>query len=391
MQFTSQLIAADFVEYALDLALEHGLYDEARLEQFDAAILNPPYLKIGATSAHRRRLRHMGIEATNLYAAFVAIAIKMLRPGGELVAITPRSFCNGPYFRPFRQMLISAMSLRRIHIYESRSDTFRDDKVLQETVILHAIKKSTPPARVSITTGSQLDGIFVARDVPYAEVVRPHDPDVFIHIATNEDDQSLTDFVLRQPCTLSDLALEVSTGRVVDFRARDALCAEPEPGSVPLIYPAHFAAGFVHWPQAGKKPNAIRDVPATRELLVPSGCYVLTRRFTSKEERRRVVACIFDPARIPAELNAVGFENHLNYFHAGGQGIGPTLARGLAAYLNSTAVDRYFRQFSGHTQVNATDLRSLRYPARETLEALGNAVGDAVADQAAVDAAITVG
>jgi adenine-specific DNA-methyltransferase len=40
----------------------------------------------------------------------------------------------------------------------------------------------------------------------------------------------------------------------------------------------------------------------------------------------------------------------------------------LAAFLNSTVLDVYFRQFNGHTQVNATDLRNLRYPSRSQLE-----------------------
>lgn len=47
------------------------------------------------------------------------------------------------------------------------------------------------------------------------------------------------------------------------------------------------------------------------------------------------------------------------------------LAIGLAAFLNTSLVDLYFRIFNGHTQVNATDLRSLRYPNRAQLEQLG--------------------
>ncbi len=64
----------------------------------------------------------------------------------------------------------------------------------------------------------------------------------------------------------------------------------------------------------------------------------------------------------------VGFENHLNYYHREGGGLPISLARGLVAYLNSSFADTYFRQFNGHTQVNATDLRSLRYPRIEQLE-----------------------
>ncbi|MHC5720660.1 MAG: adenine methyltransferase, partial [Nostoc sp.] len=49
-------------------------------------------------------------------------------------------------------------------------------------------------------------------------------------------------------------------------------------------------------------------------------------------------------------------------------------ARGLAVYLNSTLVDAFFRLFNGHTQVNATDLRKLKYPCMEQLLSLGTEI-----------------
>ena len=148
---------------------------------------------------------------------------------------------------------------------------------------------------------------------------------------------------------------------------------QPGPSTAPLIYPCHFNNGVVDWPKKNsRKPNAIAIHDETRDLLVQSGVYVLVKRFSSKEERRRIVACIYDPARIPAEL--VAFENHLNYFHVDGHGLPMFLARGLAAFLNSSVIDSYFRQFSGHTQVNATDLRKLKYPSRSILENLGRKI-----------------
>ncbi len=125
------------------------------------------------------------------------------------------------------------------------------------------------------------------------------------------------------------------------------------------------------------------DREKTQDLMVPSGIYVLTKRFTAKEERRRVVAVIYDPQRIEAE--SVGFENHLNYFHTRGNGLAMGIARGLALFLNSSLVDRYFRQFNGHTQVNATDLRSLRYPSTEQLKALGRRFRTRMPDQGRID------
>ena len=140
----------------------------------------------------------------------------------------------------------------------------------------------------------------------------------------------------------------------------------------------------MRWPnENSRKANAIVDNGESEDLLVPPGNYVLVKRFSSKEERRRIVACLYDPLRVAN--SQVGFENHLNYFHFGGQGIASLLAKGLTIFLNSTSVDLFFRQFSGHTQVNATDLRKLPYPPKNALEKLGRRFDQVRASQQEID------
>jgi adenine-specific DNA-methyltransferase len=60
----------------------------------------------------------------------------------------------------------------------------------------------------------------------------------------------------------------------------------------------------------------------------------------------------------------------LDYFHVNGHGLTMSLAKGLAAFLNSMVVDVYYRPFNGHTRVNATDLRRLNYPTKADPEKL---------------------
>jgi adenine-specific DNA-methyltransferase len=133
----------------------------------------------------------------------------------------------------------------------------------------------------------------------------------------------------------------------------------------------HFDGSRTRWPvPESKKANALRLTPETARMLYPTGIYVAVRRFSSKEEKRRVVASLVRPE----DLNhpeAIGFENHLNVFHANKRGLPEDLAWGLFVFLNSTVLDEHLRRFSGHTQVNATDLRNIRYPDRARLEALG--------------------
>jgi adenine-specific DNA-methyltransferase len=386
ISFSAAVLNEDFIAAAVPM-VRYDLFGAQPLP-FNVAIVNPPYRKIRSDSASRLLLRSAGVETSNAYAGFVALIIRLLVKGGELVAITPRSFCNGPYFKPFREDLLETMSLRRLHVFESRSAAFGRDAVLQENIIFRAVKGTVRPRRVVISTSSgEPGGTVTEREADFGDVVSPKDPERFIHLPTHDHHAQASQAMERFSTSLADLDVSVSTGRVVDFRAKQFLVREAGEHTVPLIYPCHFNGGFVHWPKpGGRKPDAIRETSQTLELLVPGGIYVLVKRFTSKEERRRVVACIYDPHRIRAER--VGFENHLNYFHARGCGLPMYFAKGLAAFLNSTMVDVYFRQFNGHTQVNATDLRNLTYPTRAELEKLGQRIGDTFPAQAELDAIV---
>jgi adenine-specific DNA-methyltransferase len=357
-----ELIEGDFIEEAANrICLGKGA-------RYTHAILNPPYKKIGNDSKHRALLRAVGLETVNLYSGFVGLALELLEAGGELVAIIPRSFCNGPYYQPFRRFILRRAAIRHIHLFDSRNKAFKDDGVLQENIIIKLVRGAE---QGSVTVSTSTDDSFAdyaEKQHAFARIVFPDDADVFIHIPTGDDEQILERASFGH--SLADLGLTVSTGPVVDFRLRDDLRADPEAGTVPLLYPGHFNGIGLQWPKPGfKKPNAIRDCMATRKWLYPNGFYAVVRRFSSKEERRRIVANVIDPARLPAAM--IGIENHLNVFHIKRQPISEDLAHGLSAYLNATAVDTYFRRFNGHTQVNATDLRAMRYPSRDALIALG--------------------
>ncbi len=366
VHFEAQIFCEDFLHHQ-----EAASFLQVRQPRFHCVILNPPYGKIRSNSHTRHALRRLGIEATNLYAGFLAAAVPLILPNGELVAITPRSFCNGPYFRGFRTSLLREMALQRIHVFESRDSAFEEDGVLQENIIFHAVRSKIRPEVVRVSVSH--DAACAAgedRQVSYSEVVHPNDPDCFIHLPSGSGD-AVSRWIQERPCTLSDLSLCVSTGRVVDFRARDLLRAEPSPDCAPLIYPSHFGRLGIEWPKKGRKPNAIRECEQATDLLVPNANYVLVKRFSAKEEKRRIAARVYEASQF--SCGAVGFENHLNYFHEHGRGLPLDLAWGLAEYLNSPQVDQYFRVFSGHTQVNATDLRRLRYPTRDELMNLGRA------------------
>ena len=380
-RYSDSIKAADFIEAHSDL------FGPSKMTCPTHAILNPPYKKISSDSRHRQALRAVGLETSNLYSAFVALALMSLEDGGELVAITPRSFCNGTYFRPFRRFMFSIAALSKIHLFESRTHAFKGDDVLQENVIFHLVKGGHQgTVELSVSDDATFRHL-ERRTVPFKEIVSPSDPHMVLHLAPKTVDGTIEKLMTVYNHSLVALDLAVATGPVVDFRLKPQLRPTVEDGTAPLIYAQHFEQGRVVHPKlTSKKPNGIYIDDESRRWLMPSGHYVLTRRLSSKEERRRIVPAIFDPSTVRGEL--IGFENHLNVFHHKKRGLEPLIAKGLAVYLGSTFADHWLRRFSGHTQVNAGDLRALSYPDLPTLREWGGGVGDFLPSQEEIDALV---
>ena len=359
----SQIVTDDFIEHAAMLFKhEQG--------SFTHVIMNPPYKKINSQSKHRLTLRTVGIETVNLYSAFVALAVALSAQGGQIVAIIPRSFCNGPYYRPFRDFVLERAAIRHMHLFGSRSKAFKDDNVLQENIIL-LLERGGQQSDVTVTTST--DDSFadlVTHTHPFNRIVFSEDSERFIHVPTSTERNAI-ELSTAIRCSLDDVGIKISTGPVVDFRLKEHLREMPESGTVPLLYPAHFSGQNIEWPKPGiKKPNAIQRNAETEKWLYPNGFYCVVRRFSSKEENRRIVASVVQPGTFN-DAEMLGLENHLNVYHENKHGLPEALARGLAIYLNTTGVDENFRRSSGHTQVNATDLKMMKYPSRKALIALG--------------------
>jgi len=74
-----------------------------KCELYDFVISNPPYYKLNRNSPQSITMKELISGQPNIYALFMAISASMLKPGGEMVFITPRSFCSGLYYKKFRE------------------------------------------------------------------------------------------------------------------------------------------------------------------------------------------------------------------------------------------------------------------------------------------------
>ena len=348
----------------LNLKPEDFLCEEAPDKGFTHSIINPPYKKLSAGDHRQKDLREQGIHAVNLYVAFVWKALLELEEGGQLVAIIPRSFANGTYYRPFRKFLRDNVIIKQVLLVDQRASVFSADNVLQENVIVSLLRHSSPTSISARTKLTWIDGNDLSpqfeRSIIAQDIWWDSKETCVLRLPKEADAGSFPNY------SLNDLHLKVSTGPVVDFRLQAYLLPAKNAKAYPLLRPRHFAQGRCKWPQAyGKRAGGIEKCEETEKFFWPVGYYVVVRRISSKEEPRRVVASVVCPSDFSTSF--VCFENHLNVFHADRKGFSENLAYGLCNYLNSEITDRFLRSISGHTQVNAGDLRLLPYPSEAEL------------------------
>ncbi|MDD1703459.1 MAG: Eco57I restriction-modification methylase domain-containing protein, partial [Methanoregula sp.] len=355
-----------YIVYSLDLST-----------RYDLVISNPPYYKLNKSSPEALALEKYVYGQPNIYAFFMLLSGMLLGENGEMVFITPRSFCSGLYYSKIRRWFVHTLTLDRLHLFETRKDVFVDDQILQENLIFHATNVQPKPdgkTLISVSYDRQFTQ-YQELTVPSSDVAFCRGVDCYIRIPISKNDLKVIEIVDSWPETLNSLGFEISTGPVVDFRALKYLRSTIENSQcVPLLWMHNIRGINVEW-SIGKngKARAIEITPGSKNLVVPMRNYVLLKRFTSKEQKKRVHAAVMDAGRFP-DFEFVGLENHLNYIRKKRALMTLDEAYGIAAVMNTTIIDQYFRALNGNTQVNATDVRVVPMPEYEKIVAIGKLI-----------------
>jgi adenine-specific DNA-methyltransferase len=336
--------------------------------QFDVVIANPPYFKLNKSDVRSVKHDYAVYGQPNIYGLFMAACSRVLLPEGRWCFITPRSWTNGAYFEAVRRQLLLRLRLDAIHVFESRKDHFTDDEVLQEAMITWASARMGNTDTIVVTCSNGVSDVLTPtlRVIPACEVISNSAVKV-ISLPTIAGDGLLNSF----PARFSTFGMKVSTGPVVAFRATDHIQETNGRSTVPLLWMQHVRRMSVCWP-ISKKQEYIRANAATAWMMVPNSNMVLMRRFSPKEDVRRVTAAPYFGGTLPGDV--IGLENHMNYIYRPSGELSPDEVKGLSAYLNSQIVDAFLRNVAGNTQVNASDLRALPLPTLSTLVAIGKRI-----------------
>lgn len=329
-------------------------------------IANPPFFKLNKTTDERAHRHGYAVYGQpNVYGLFMAATARLTPANGRWCFIVPRSWMNGQYFKAVRHTMLRHLTMDSLHAFESRRDSFEEDAVLQETVIAWASGRAIREHGLNVLfTRSQgmsdLDHALV-QAVPAERIVAN---DEHATVTLPSEGASPLD---AWSANLATYGLKVSTGPVIAFRCRDFITAQRSAETVPLLWMQHVCQQAVSWP-ISKKMEHVRATAANAGTLLPNMPMVIMRRFSPKEDKRRVT-CAPYIGDLPGAV--IGLENHLNYIHRPGGRMSLSEVRGLSALLASSVVDRHLRAIAGSTQINAGELRSLPLPSMNIIEAIG--------------------
>lgn len=362
---------------------------------YDIVIANPPYKKLVKSAEESIAMSEVVHGQPNIYFLFMAMSIKLLKIGGEMIFITPRSFTSGAYFKAFRSYLLDNTELTNIHLFNSRNNLFKGEEVLQETVITRAIKEFSgkiepnlfmmaESPEICVTVDSEKENIkydislTISEDADFdhmqkidvccSDLITGCD-NRFILLPSSPEEVEILKKLCRYTDNLITLGFKLKTGKVVDFRADEYLTQEGV-GSVPLFWPDNFIDNRITFVDNEDNFRYVISSEGSKSILQENKDYILVKRFTSKEESRRIQPALYNHKDFN-DFDKIGVENHVNFIEKEKGYMSIEEQHGIFCYFNSTIVDKYYRIINGNTQVNATEFNAIPMPAIDVVIAMG--------------------
>lgn len=344
---------------------------------YDIIISNPPYKKIRKNDIESKVMSEVIYGQPNLYFLFMAKAIKLLANNGEMIFIVPRSWTSGAYFKKFRQIFLDSVRITDIHLFISRDKVFNKENVLQETMILKAIKTKEIKNTIHITQSYSNEDFekLKSYDVAY-DICIEKDNERYVYLPVDHADIETLKTINSFHTKLEDIGLKLKTGLTVDFRNEEYLTNNASNNSVPLFSSIHFDKGFIKFPSKEDEQQYVsKDNTA---LLQKNTNSLFIKRFSSKEENRRIQPVMYFKKDF-ANYEYISTENHINFIGSiDKKDINEDVIYGLYGIYNSTLYDKYYRILNGSTQVNATEINNIPIPNENTIKNIGKRLQEKV-------------
>lgn len=378
VEIKAKLYTEDFILHHADCFNASGNLFSKPVELFDIVISNPPYFKLSIDDKRAIIAKVVVNGHPNIYAIFMALSARLLKKNGQLIFITPRSYAAGGYFKIFREYFFKLIDLDKVHLFISRKDTFSRDKVLQETIIIKGTKRAKSESKVSISSSSGLKDLHrpLIKTFPKKDIIDLSSNEKILYLPTTDYEEAVLEIFKNWTGNLTKYNIKISTGPVVAFRARDYLKENFANGTVqlaPLFWLDNVKQMILEWPIIKpKKEQYISIEENSMPLLIPNKNYILLRRFSSKDDKSRLIAAPYFCNFLKSDY--IGVENKVNYIYRPKGHLERNEVVGLCVLLNSSLFDAYFRIFNGNVNVSATELREMSLPPLDTIQEIGNTI-----------------
>ena len=207
------------------------------------------------------------------------------------------------------------------------------------------------------------NGEITSLTVPYDLVAAGSD--YYVYLVTDEDEVVVLKKLQKFDKTLPAIGVKMKTGLTVDFRNREIL--REEEGAIPLFYSQHIKQGKVVFPIQKEHEYVVTE---QRGLMQDNKNYLFVKRFTVKEEPRRLQCGVYLAKEFP-QYKKISTQNKINFVDGVLTEMSECLVYGLYVLFNSTLYDEYYRILNGSTQVNSTEINAMSVPNLESIQEMG--------------------
>lgn len=289
-------------------------------EEFDVVLGNPPYYEFKPNRDIRTKYSEVIYGRTNIYALFIYLGIRLLKPNGYLAYVVSSSMNNGAYFKKLRDYILKTCDIEYL---EKISDSyiFSDPKyVVNHTFQLLVLKKQKNTGRYVF----KHNGITIFTE-KYLELRE----------------------IFEKSYTLKQLGFRVQTGKVVWNQNRDKLVNNPGEGIL-LIWSHNIQKGKLVLNNNPRKPQYIKWDIAKADR----GPAIVVTRVVGHPSRAVMEAALVPPGTIFVA------ENHVNVIYPP-PNVKMEMLEDIVRQLNSHEVNSIIREIIGNTQVSKTELENL--------------------------------